>query len=199
GEFEWLGRNAASFDARQIAVTAAIAAMQCKANGAHATARQDLVIAYLLLEHQPRASGRKRRDNAEFATAGATIGAFAAGALSIAEIDDVVAAAGAGQVERADGIGSKLHLAAAFRFAFVAGALQDLLHAGRICVGIECLDVLRGRAAATHDGGEKGACRASCRSNSLRYGFHVPDHALPFARSQTGTCAWRDGLRARLH
>jgi hypothetical protein len=70
----------------------------------------------------------------EFATASATIGAFAAGALGIAEVDDVVVAAGSGQVEHADGIGSKLHLAAAFRLAFVAGALQDFLDAGRICI-----------------------------------------------------------------
>src|SRR5262249_15762124 len=118
--------NAVGFDARRIAMSAAVAAMQCKANGARAFSGKNFVVSYLLLEYQSRTPDRKRRDNAELATARATVRPFSAGALRVAEVEDVIVAGGSRQVDRADGIGGKLHLGAALRLALVAGALQDL-------------------------------------------------------------------------
>jgi hypothetical protein len=69
-------------------MSAAVAAMQCKANGARAPAGKTYVVSYLLLEYRSRTPDRKRRDNAELATARATVGPFSAGALRVAEVDN---------------------------------------------------------------------------------------------------------------
>src|SRR6266705_5105109 len=85
-----LCRDAVLFDARGIAVAAAISAMQRETDGAGALPRQDFVAADMAIEHAANPTVRQRHQNLQAAAAGAAIGRLAVGAFGVAEVHDVV-------------------------------------------------------------------------------------------------------------
>jgi len=156
GESERPCRDAVRLDARRVAVSAAIAAVQREADRSRTFPRQDFIVAHPLLEHGARVAAGKRHEDVEFAPAAAAKNRLAILALGVAQIENVIVAAVAGEIECAHGVGREGYVAAARGPACIAGVLQHALDALRPAARIErfCY-VLGDSVAAANDGGDE--------------------------------------------